>query len=115
MAGMITRVTPAGSFDSAEDGSAVDRLVLSTVNAPYRRDINAAKLVNCIRNAELNEWPAHIAAFFTDVSPDLVLGFARVHGISEPSLWAAYLAVRSQTGERNPNLEGRLVAMAASA
>lgn len=112
---MTTRVTPASSFDSAEDASAVDRLVLSTVNAPYMRDISAAKLANCIQNAELNEWPVHIAAFFTDISPDVVLGFARVHGISESSLWAAYLAVRSQTGERNPILEGRLVAVAASA
>lgn len=98
-----------------EDAAVVDKLVLSTINAPYKRDISTATLVECISNAKLAGWPVHVAAFFRDVSPSLILRFASVHGISKFELEHAYRVVTNETGERNPYLEAELVPMAASA
>ncbi|WP_130584432.1 hypothetical protein [Bradyrhizobium sp. Leo170] len=89
--------------------------MLATVNAPFKRDISAAILHQCIARAEISEWPVHVAAFFTDVSPRLVFGFAALHGISKSELAEAYVVVKTKTGEHNPDLESELVPLAASA
>jgi PHD/YefM family antitoxin component YafN of YafNO toxin-antitoxin module len=93
---------------------AVDKLVLATVNAPYRRSIDAATLQACLAKLDLDRWLVHIATFFTDVAPELVFKFADQHGISRSKLAKAYLAVKKRTGERNPNLETDLGPMATS-
>jgi hypothetical protein len=92
----------------------VDKLVLATINAPYRRAIEAAVLHECIVRARFEGWSAHVASFFTEVAPDLVFGFADKHGISRSALAEAYLAMRARTGERNPALEAELVPMASA-
>jgi hypothetical protein len=97
---------------TAEGISAVDKLVLATVNAPFKRDISAAALQECIAQAEISKWPVHVATFFTDVSPRLVLSFAAGHGISKSKLAEAYVVVKTKTGERNPDLESELVPLA---
>ena len=94
---------------------AVDKLVLATVNAPYKRDISVAALSECLANAELDAWAVHVAAFFTDVSPDLVFSFAASHGISKPALAKAYLAMKTSTGECNSDLEAKLVPVGTAA
>lgn len=91
---------------------AVDKLVLATVNAPYKRAIDATTLQASLVKLDLDRWLVHVATFFTDVAPELVFKFADQHGISRSKLAEAYLAVKSRTGERNPNLEARLVSMA---
>ena len=91
-----------------EDVLAMDKLVLATVNAPFKRNISAAKLQECIMQVKIGEWPAHIAAFFTDVSTSLVFRFAFLHKISESKLVEAYVAMRTETGERSPDLEREL-------
>jgi hypothetical protein len=96
----------------SEAASAVDRLVLSAVNAPYKRNISAAVLQRCIARTELDEWAVHVASFFTDLPPDLVFGFASSHGISKSKLAETYRAMKLKTGERNPDLEAKLVALA---
>lgn len=96
------------------DASAVDKLVLATVNAPYKRNIDAATLRDCLLKRDLERWPVHVATFFTDVAPNLVFKFADQHGISRSALAKAYLAMKRKTGERNPTLEAPLVAMASS-
>jgi PHD/YefM family antitoxin component YafN of YafNO toxin-antitoxin module len=96
------------------DASAVDKLVLATVNAPYKRSIDAATLRDCLAKADLDPWLVHVATFFTDVTPQLVLKFADQHGISRSKLAKAYLAMKQRTGERKPDLEVRLVPMAPS-
>jgi hypothetical protein len=102
-------------FSQAEDLSAVDKLVLGTVNAPYKRSISASALQICLAKADLSDWPVHVATFFTDVSPELVFGFARNHGISKSDLAQVYLAMKAKTGESNPELEADLVPLARSA
>jgi hypothetical protein len=90
----------------------VDALVLSTVNAPYRRMIDAAVLAGCLAKAEAGKWSAHLATFFTEVSPDLVLAFAAAHDLSKSELAHAYLATKRRTAERNEDLEARLGSVA---
>lgn len=85
-----------------------DRLVLSTVNAPYRRRIDAETLAGCLRSGRLGDWTAHVATFFVDVRPELVISFAERHGISHPRIAETYRAVRASTGERSPALEAEL-------
>jgi hypothetical protein len=94
---------------------AMDKLVLATVNAPYKRDISAAALCECLAHAEPGAWPVHLASFFTDVDPDLVFGFAASHGISKVALAEAYAAMKAATGECNPILEHELGPLATAA
>ena len=96
------------------DTSAVDKLVLATVNAPYKRSIDAAALRDGLAMRKLDPWLVHVATFFTDVTPGLVFEFADRHGISRSRLAEAYLAMKRKTGERNPELEADLVPMAPS-
>ena len=103
---VANKVNKAGT---AEGISAVDKLVLATVNAPFKRDISAAALQECIAQAEISKWPVHVATFFTDVSPHLVLSFAAGHGISKSKLAEAYVVMKTKTGERNLDLESDLV------
>ena len=93
----------------------VDQLVLATVNAPYRRTIGAATLAGCLAKAEPGKWPVHIATFFTDVRPGLVLAFAAAHGLSKSQLARAYFATKRRTGESNADLEAELGSLATAA
>jgi hypothetical protein len=93
----------------------VDELVLAAVNAPYKRAIGAATLADRLAKAEPGKWPVHVATFFTDVSPDLVLAFAAAHGLSRSELACAYLATKRKTGERNAELEAELGSVATAA
>ena len=95
--------------------STVDKLVLATVNAPYKRSIDAATLAASLDNLESDQWLVHVATFFTDVAPELVFKFAKRHGISRAKLARTYLATKSLTGEQNRELEADLVPVAPSA
>lgn len=85
-----------------------DRLVLSTVNAPYRRRVDAQTLAQCLRTGDAGNWLVHLATFFVDVRPDLVIRFAGRHGIELETLAQTYRSVRDQTGEGSPDLEVEL-------
>ncbi len=50
----------------------------------------------------------HVATFFTDVRPKLVLRFAELHGIPKRKLASAYGEMKEATGEANPALENLL-------
>jgi hypothetical protein len=93
----------------------IDDLVLGTTNAPYRRSIRAKELVDALTSRESGTWTVHVATFFTDVRPELVLKFARLHGITAPKLTSAYDAVKQATGETNPALENLLEQLAPAA
>lgn len=86
-----------------------DRLVLSTVNAPYRRRIDAETLVKCLQTGDLGTWTVHVATFFVDVRPELVVRFAERHAINLEAIARTYRSVRDETGERSPRLEAELV------
>jgi len=90
----------------------IDDLVFGTINAPYRRSIGPKALVDALRSGESGQWKVHIATFFTDVRPDLVLKFAELHRIPNRRLASTYSAVKDATGEANPALERRLEQLA---
>lgn len=94
---------------------AIDALVLGTVNAPYKRAISAEELAQALVSGDLRNWLVHIATFFTDVRPALVIGFADAHGIQHVVLEDVYSTVKRATGERNADLEAALVALAHAA
>lgn len=83
----------------------VDQLVLGTTNAPYRRTISSTDLVARLTSRDWQNWIAHVVTFFTEVRPELVLQFARLHAIPIKDLAAAYRSMKSATGETNPALE----------
>jgi hypothetical protein len=94
---------------------AIDDLVLGTVNAPYRRSIRPKELVDALVSGESGRWTVHVATFFTDVRPELVLRFAELHGIPTHELASAYDGVKAATGEANPALENLLEQLAPTA
>jgi hypothetical protein len=57
----------------------------------------------------------HVATFFTDVRPELVLRFAKLHGIPARKLTSAYGEIKQATGEANPALENLLGQLAPTA
>jgi len=78
-------------------------LILTTVNAPHRRQLDALELANCLLDpAAAKAVPGHMSSFFGEVKPDLQLGFARLFGISEPQLAAAARAFAKYSGESYP-------------
>jgi hypothetical protein len=90
----------------------IDDLVLGTTNAPYRRSISAAQLAACLASGTGDGWNVHLATFFTEVRPELILQFARHHRISAGRLAAAYRDIRTRTGEISPALEAALERLA---
>ena len=94
---------------------AIDDLVLGTTNAPYRRSIRAKELVSALTSGASGQWTVHVATFFTDVRPELVLRFAKLHGIPTRELASAYGEVKEATGEANPALENALEQLAPTA
>jgi hypothetical protein len=93
----------------------IDDLVLGTTNAPYRRSIRAKELVDALMSGESGRWTVHVATFFTDVRPELVLRFAELHGIPKHELASTYDKVMAATGEANLALENLLEQLAATA
>lgn len=90
----------------------VDQLVLGTTNAPYRRTINSTDLVARLTSRDWQNWIAHVVTFFTEVRPELVLQFARLHAIPIQDLAASYRSMKLATGESNPALESALERLA---
>lgn len=111
MAGLIAK-SLAG--DAAAAPSRIDRLVLATINAPYKRTMTAGALAQCLSAARLEGWPSHVVSFFTEVRTELVLGFAAEHHVSKACLASAYQAMKSYSGESNPDLENEFVSLAHS-
>lgn len=93
----------------------IDDLVLGTTNAPFRRSIRAKELVDALTSGQTGRWTVHVATFFTDVRPKLVLRFAKLHGIPARELAFAYGEVKQATGEGNPALENLFEQLAPTA
>jgi hypothetical protein len=100
------------SSDRASTLKDVDQLVLGTTNAPYRRTISSADLVARLTSRNWQNWLPHIVTFFTEIRPELVLQFARLHTIAVRDLAAAYRSMKSASGETNPALERALERLA---
>uniref|UniRef100_UPI0002F862EB hypothetical protein n=1 Tax=Bradyrhizobium sp. (strain ORS 278) TaxID=114615 RepID=UPI0002F862EB len=103
---------PARSSNRATKRQSIDQLVLGTINAPYRRTMEAVDLVDRLTSRDWQNWIAHVVTFFTEVRPALVLEFARLHAIPIRDLAASYRSMKSATGESNPALERALERLA---
>jgi hypothetical protein len=104
---LVPRADPETNIPT-HPGTNVDDLVLGTTNAPYRRSISAAELAGCLASGESGAWLVHVATFFTEVRPELVLKFAELHGVPRNALAKAYQSMRARTGEVSPALESAL-------
>jgi hypothetical protein len=78
-------------------------LVLTTVNAPYSKKLDALELVHCLLNpAAAEAMPGHMSSFFGEVEPSLQIDFAKMFNIAEPQLVAAAKAFAKYSGESYP-------------
>jgi len=78
-------------------------LVLTTVNAPYSKQLDAYELAHCLLNQTAAKAAAgHMSSFFGEVKPELQVGFANMFGISTSQLSAAAKAFASYSGESYP-------------
>jgi len=78
-------------------------LVLSTVNAPYSKKLDAQTLANCLLDqAEAKKFPGHMSSFFGEVQPALQVSFAHLFNINEAQLIAAAKAFATYSGESYP-------------
>jgi hypothetical protein len=78
-------------------------LVLTTVNAPYSKQLNAQELANCLLDqAAAKAVPGHMSAFFGEVKPALQVDFASLFHISESQLATAAKAFAMYSGENYP-------------
>lgn len=82
--------------------SSVDSLVLSTVNAPYSKKLDAMTLANYILEPAKSKTAAGpMSSFFYEVSPDLQFAFAEAHGISVAALKAAAAFFDAWSGNKS--------------
>ena len=78
-------------------------LVLTTVNAPHRKQLDAQELAYCLKNpAAAKAAPGHMSVFFGEVQPALQVGFASLFEITESELVAAAKAFALYSGESYP-------------
>jgi hypothetical protein len=78
-------------------------LVLTTVNAPHKQQLDAQELAYCLKNeAAAKAVPGHMSAFFGDVDPALQTSFAKLFDITEPELAAAAKAFAEYSGASYP-------------
>jgi excisionase family DNA binding protein len=114
----VLRLKAAGerrpSRDRLMSKREVDELVLGTTNAPYKRSITAAQLASRLASGKSEPWTVHVATFFTDVQPELILKFAKIHDISSSILASTYRGMKAATGEANPALEAVLGKLASA-
>jgi hypothetical protein len=77
--------------------------VLTTVNAPYSKKLNARELAHCLAHPEAAKAaPGHMSVFFGEVSPDLQKAFARAFHIGDADLATAAKAFAEYSGEAYP-------------
>ncbi len=78
-------------------------LVLTTVNAPYSKQLTAHELAYCLMDeAAAKAVPGHMSSFFGEVEPALQVDFASEFDITEPQLAAAAKAFAKFSGESYP-------------
>jgi hypothetical protein len=78
-------------------------LVLTTVNAPYSKQLDAQELVYCLLHpAAALSVPGHMSSFFGEVKPDLQVGFAHLFNITDDQLSNAAKAFANFSGESYP-------------
>ena len=78
-------------------------LVLTTINAPYSKQLDAQELAFCLLHPDAAKTaPGHMSSFFGEVSPKLQIEFASACSISRQQLTAAAKAFAKYSGESYP-------------
>ncbi|KRQ99973.1 hypothetical protein [Bradyrhizobium valentinum] len=78
-------------------------LVLTTVNAPYSKPLDAKALAFYLLHPEAAKAaPGHMSSFFGEVSPKLQIEFAHSCNITKQQLVAAAKAFAIYSGESYP-------------
>lgn len=78
-------------------------IVLTTVNAPYSKQLDAQGLVYCIKHqSAAKAMPGHMSSFFGEVKPALQQAFAEMFGVSKSELAKAARAFSGYSGELYP-------------
>ncbi len=83
----------------------IDNLVMGTVNASWKTMLEANTLAQLVATGDVEKALPHLATFYSEVRGNLIVAFAKSHGISMIQLGATYLTVKKLTGEKNPALE----------
>jgi len=74
--------------------------VLTTVNAPYSKKLDAGELAYCLTHPmAAKAAPGQMSAFFGEIAPDLQKAFAEAFGISEEQLVSAAKTFAEFSGE----------------
>jgi hypothetical protein len=77
--------------------------VLTTVNAPYSKKLDAQALAYCLTHpAAAKAAPGQMSAFFGEVPPELQKAFAGAFDISEADLVIAAKTFAAYSGESYP-------------
>lgn len=77
--------------------------VLTTVNAPYSKKLDAQALVYCLTHPEAaKSAPGQMSAFFGEVSPEMQRAFARTYDVSEETLISAAKTFAEYSGQTYP-------------
>jgi hypothetical protein len=77
--------------------------VLTTVNAPYSKKLDAQALAHCLTDPAAGKAaPGHMSAFFGEVTPELQKAFAAAFDISEAELAIAAKMFAAYSGESYP-------------
>lgn len=91
------------SAETAETMSEYPTSVLTTVNAPYSRKLDAQELAYCLTHpAAAQAAPGQMSAFFGEVAPELQKEFARAFAITDAQLAAAAKTFAAYSGETYP-------------
>jgi hypothetical protein len=78
-------------------------LVLTTVNAPYSKQLDAQQLAYCLVDHEAAKAvPGHMSVFFGEVKPELQQAFAELFNVSHAQLSTAAKAFADYSGETYP-------------
>lgn len=78
-------------------------IVITIVNAPHRRKIDAHTLVECLLNPDTaRSMPGHMSSFFGEVPVLMQLEFAKSYGIAECQVVAARRKFAEFSGEAYP-------------
>jgi hypothetical protein len=78
-------------------------LVLTTVNAPFSKKLDAQELIHCLLDpAAAKAMPGHMSSFFGEVLPTLQIEFAGMFNVTEAQLSAAAKTFAMYSGESYP-------------
>lgn len=94
----------------------VDALVLGSVNASWRRTIDAAALVACLQGTRSsNQWASHLRTFFEDVPREAILRFMLAHELSAGRVLATYRGCFPPDERDHDGIDGWLAELADAA